>query len=227
MEYKRLNDPSLDDMGRPIYTNEVATAEEFDAEKRARIVRVPGNTWAVARYAEQDGLGGFRWTRNYYGGRKLDHGNEEDLGFRWVETYDEARSAGSISIFSQQYPYQGSPIESISYLSVNGENIIVNRDISSFSHKYFPYDGSENFYPGGKVHFIYDRESTSETYSYDTYLTGDGNRSAVDCLANSVLPGRSFVGNFLHSTTVYKSSPDSSQEIYTPDGDLILSLIHI
>lgn len=221
VEYKRMNDPALDDMGRSIYTREQATAEEFQSELQARVIRSPGSSWAVARYAEQDGLGSFRWTRNYYGGRKFDQANEIDLGFRWVETYDETRGAGSISVFSQKFPYHGNPIENTSYLSIDGENIIINRDVSSFHHKYFPYDGSEVYYPGGKIRFTYNEESTSEIYSYDTYLTGSASRSAVDCLANTVLPGRNFVGSFLHSTTIYKRSSDSTQKIYSSDGDLV------
>ncbi|MEN8871741.1 MAG: SpvB/TcaC N-terminal domain-containing protein, partial [Akkermansiaceae bacterium] len=208
VEYKRMNDPSLDDMNRPIYTQDIPTP----TEQQNRILNAPGTRWAVARYAEQDGLGGWRWTRNYFGGRKFDNANEVDLGFRWVETYDEARAAGNITLFSQQFPFHGSPLETVSYLADDGNHMVVSRELSSYNVQEYPYISAPEPGIGGQIRFVYNESATSETYVVDTCLSGTagaytavvdkGVGSAAFTGINSILSWRTFTGNFQSKSTV-------------------------
>jgi RHS repeat-associated protein len=199
VEYKRGSSTKLDDAGRRVYTPPSYNATEAGAGIHA----VNGAGYLVSRYAEQDGLGGYRWKRHYYGERKVDRINQVDLGFKWIETIDEQSGAGSISINSQQFPYQGRPLESLSYLK-DGNNLILT------SKENYTYEGFADI-PGigGKIRFSYQKTTTS------TNCVPEGPHADADTLPTNLPGNRIYRANILSTATHTNDAFDSFGNLLT------------
>lgn len=199
VEYKYGSRASLDDWGRPVYTKPAFSQTDADAG----IIHISGAGYLVSRYAEQDGLGGFRWKRQYYGCRKVDRTSGKDLGFGWTETVDEQRMKGQITTYYQDSVKEGLSKESVSYLTSGAQKIVVERQTSTYA-VHPEINGI-----GGKVRFVYSDETTSYSYA------PEGPHAAV--LPPAGVPGLSgFVGNLLSSETNKNINFDS-------DGNLTAS----
>jgi RHS repeat-associated protein len=188
IEYKRGSNASLDDYGRPVYTK--------SNDNTPGLTNINGAGYLVSRYAEQDGLGGYRWKRQYYGERKLDRVKEEDMGFKWTESIDEQRGYGSITTHSQQFPYQGLPLESISYIPSGTAKIITSKQTFSYA-KQADIPGI-----GGKVRFTYQQSTTSRDYAFE------GASTTVPTLASNTPRAPVFIGNELSWATATNGAFD-------------------
>ncbi len=103
VSYKHMLDQSLDKFGKKVYEKDPVT----DEETAKGIISAPGAGYVVDSYAEKDGLGGERRTYHYYRGRKVDRKNGVDLGFRFLEIYDETNKVHSYQVANQEFPFQG------------------------------------------------------------------------------------------------------------------------
>ena len=106
---------------------------------------VQDSRWVVARYAEEDGLGGWRWKRHHYGDMRYDRDNEVPLGFRWIKVVDEQRGHESYTEYSQSFPIHGSVILSESRIS-NG-TVIARTQGTYFSKGRSHWSGRKNLLP--------------------------------------------------------------------------------
>ncbi|TAG09031.1 MAG: hypothetical protein EAZ42_08205, partial [Verrucomicrobia bacterium] len=194
VEYKRGSLPELDDAGRRIYTPAAYNA----TEAAARIHAVNGAGYLVSRYAEQNGLGGYRWKCQYYGERKVDGANNVDLGFKWIESIDEQSQAGSVTVYSQAFPYQGKPLESISYLKDSSGNFILTSKENYAYEKHSDIPGV-----GGKIRFSYQSSTTSAS------CVPEGPHAVTGTLATNISGSRSYLANILSTATHRNNAFDS------------------
>jgi len=181
IEYKRGSKDEVDNWGRRLYTPSAYNQSEAEAG----IINVNGAGNLVSRYAEQDGLGGYRWMRQYYGERKVDRNRQQDLGFKWIESIDEQRGRGSITTYSQEFPYQNLPLESISYIPSGTNKILTSKETYSYG-KHADISGI-----GGKIRFVFQTGSNVSDFAFE------GPHSPISTLANASPLAPTFQGNQL------------------------------
>lgn len=167
IEYTRVNDPSLvQNSTDPVYQKgNVATMP-------AGHIAIQDSRWVVSRYAEQDGMGGWRYKRHHYGDLRYDRDEEIPLGFRWINVIDEQRGHASYTEYSQSFPMHGTVTLSESSIA---DGTVISRNTGTYSQ--MPVVNGA----GGTVYYPYQSAATGQKFDIDgTHLSTSTTSQTVD-----------------------------------------------
>ena len=160
LTYKPLTDPSA--YSKPFDLTGIAAGEQ------SKVQNVIGPMYVVSAVSNDDGVGG-QYTLNYaYSGLRVhrDHGS---LGFAWMSVVDSRTLVASTTVFDQDYPFIGMPIDAYSKTN-NGVGQTLSETVASYADKILN---------NGKTHFVYvassatsSRELNGDLVSQSTTTSG-------------------------------------------------------
>jgi RHS repeat-associated protein len=144
-----------------------------DATSQFPIVDVQVPAFVVSSMSKSDGLGGVNRTRYSYGGARVDLSGRGFLGFRYLQSKDEASGQTVMTEYRQDYPYTG--LVSKTEKSLNG--LLWSRVIHEYSA--VPL--------GGTRHFTAVSKSTDTQYELDGSLVSSSVTSTTyDAYGNAL-----------------------------------------
>jgi RHS repeat-associated protein len=162
IEYKPLTDPT-------VYNPD--NGQAVDNGKTLALA----SRYVVSYLRNDDGQGSTHDIRYQYG-RWRTHYLYGDLGFGWMQQYDErevapGQTSHTVTNFVQDYPFVGMPAASATYLQTGNSSQVLGMTVNTYAEKALTNNP--------KVHFVYSSSSTQIGYELDGKLT-----STVDTTIN-------------------------------------------